>query len=566
MVEQIKINKNIRQKLSDYILDKVITRWDKQTIYPKWKREIPKTQANNRLLDFRKMFVDSIWLELISNIFWDYYENEFPFQIASIELWSVPLMWALLMEWKRRWLNVDWIIVRKSRKKSWLWNIIEWTPQYWKLILVDDIVNSWLTLSQSIEILNDNNIPLSKIFCIVNFESKKLGNNLEIESWKISIDYVISTKELWLKKLDDWNDIYRVFAKKTQVLCLSNPNKVLVVFKSSPLIDEENIYFWWEWWEMFCIDKNSFLVKWKFKVNLSKRMKNILSSPYDLWDSIIFWSYDWTLYKLRKTDWKQMFYSSIADWIWSSPDYSKKNDSIYVWLEHYWNYKWSLACLSNKDWEVKWNYYVDDYIHSSPIYIKENNTVICWSNCWKLLCLDADSWEKKWITEFSAPIKSWFKYSIKNNSVYFWCFDYNFYSVNLNTWEINWKVETWHIIYWNPCVYKDEIFFWSIDRYFYHVDKDWKILYKYLTWWRIFAEPVIYNNDYILFPSNDMRIYFYNIKKRAVNMYIQHSERITNKIWVWENKLYVLDFMNRFYIFDMTKLTYSKPKIEHDEP
>jgi len=566
MIKQINIEKNIKKELSDYILNKVLTRWDKQTIYPKWNREAPKNKVNNWLLDFRKMFVDSVWLDLISNIFWNNYESEFPFQIASIELWSVPLMGALLMEWKRRWYITDWILIRKSRKKSWLWNIIEWTPLLGKLILIDDIVNSWLTLSQSIEILNDNHIPLSRIFCIVNFESKKLKDNLDIESKDLLIDYFISTKELWLEKSNEWTNLFRVVTKKTQVLCLSNPNKVLVVFKSSPLIDDKNIYIWWEWWEILCIDKNTFLVKWKFKVNLSKRMKNILSSPYNLWDSIVFWAYDWTLYKLRKIDWKQMFYSSIADWIWSSPDYSKENDSIYIWLEHYWNYKWSLACVDNKNWDMKWNYNVNDYIHSSPLYIKENNTVICWSNCWKLLCLDANTWEKKWITEFSAPIKSWFKYSFKNNSVYFWCFDYNFYSVNLLTWEINWKIETWHIIYWNACLYNDEIFFGSIDRYFYHVDKNWNILNKYLTWWRIFAEPVVYNQEYILFPSNDMRIYFYNIAKRSVNMYIQHSERITNRIWVWENKLYVLDFMNRFYIYDISKLTYSKPEIEHDEP
>lgn len=547
-------------ELINYIKKNIIVYWNKQTIYPRNKEKLPKNNPENWILDFRKMFVDSVWLSLISNNFWNIYWKEFPFQIASIELWSVPLMWAILLDWQKRWFDVSWIIIRKSRKKSWLWNIIEWKYNWWKIILIDDIVNSWNTLFQSIEILRDNNINIEKIFCIVKFKNKDFDETFLNKYKNFQLDYLVDLNEIWLKQNTNIETkiLIKILVEKFKILSLDNPNKVLVVPKSSPLFDGKNIYLAWEWWKIICIDKDNYKKKWDFSVNLTKRMKNILSSPIDIWENIIFWSYDWSLYCLNKETWKQVFYSSIADWIWSSADYSKEKNKIYIWLEHYWIKKGSLACVDSKNWKILWQYYVDDYIHSSPIYIKEINSVICWTNCWKLICLDADNWTQKWICLFNAPIKSWFKYVQKNNSIVFWCFDYFFYSIDWNTWKINWNFETLHIIYANPLVYWDNIFFWSIDRNFYHLDINWNLISKYTSGWRIFSEPVLYKNDYVIFCSNDMKIYFYNIKKKTTMMYIQHSERITNRVFFVNNNLYVLDFMNNFYNYDLSKLSYIK--------
>jgi len=204
---------------------------------------------------------------------------------------------------------------------------------------------------------------------------------------------------------------------------------------------------------------------------------------------------------------------------------------------------------------------VEDFVHGSPRYIEKFDCVVCGTNCGKAVCLDAKTGAPRWIQQCGGSIKASMSFMEHNNSVIFGSFDYSLYSVDVQSGALNWSFATNHIIYSTPCILEDQIFFGSIDKYFYHLDANGNCKAKFLTGGRIFTDAVVYKDPYIMFVSNDMRIYFYNRKEQQVKMFIQHGERILTKIYWEKDILYVQDFMNRLYLMDLSQTTYKKVRL-----
>ena len=199
-------------------------------------------------------------------------------------------------------------------------------------------------------------------------------------------------------------------------------------------------------------------------------------------------------------------------------------------------------------------------MHGSPRYIEKFDRVVCGTNCGKVVCLDAKTGKHEWTQQFGGAVKGGISFMDCNDSVVFGSFDYSLYCVHVPTGDLNWTFPTRHLLYSTPCVMGDQIFFGSIDKWFYHLDADGNLMGKFETGGRIFTDAIVYKTPYILFISNDMRMYFYNWKEKKVTMFIQHGERITTRVYWEDDYLYVHDFMNRFYVMDMSKTTYKKMK------
>ncbi|MEM9469936.1 MAG: phosphoribosyltransferase family protein, partial [Pseudomonadota bacterium] len=135
------------QTLAKLINDKAIVREGDQTIVS------PTGQTQKWLIDLRPILLDVEALDIISNIFWDQYENQLPFQIAGMEVAAVPLVTALLMKAKARGLKTSGLVVRKERKTSGLGKSIEGEITGDPIILVDDIMNSGSSLEKAISVL-----------------------------------------------------------------------------------------------------------------------------------------------------------------------------------------------------------------------------------------------------------------------------------------------------------------------------------------------------------------------------------------------------------------------------
>jgi len=513
----------------------------------------------NWIFDFRRAFLQWKFLWEFSSFFWNKYENEFPFQVWWLESWAIPFISGIIMEWLKRWKNINSFFIRKERKKSWLWNKIEGKLNNEKIIIVDDLFNSWKSIGNVYESLKREGKNIYKIFTFVNFWNEKWRNFLEKNN--LILEYEFSLIDFWLDIF--WNSIdygkeeYRnpiIFPEFQKIFVLENANRFIEVPKSSPIKLWKNIYFGWEWWKFVSICSDTWKINWDFSVNIVEWHKNILSTPKIIDNNIVFGSYDWNLYCLNIETWKINWKSFCAEWIGSSPTYSKKYNQIYIWLE-LWslNNKWSLAWIDFVTWKKKWENFYNDYVHCSPWYSEKLGVVICWWNDWKLSCVRWDNWKLLFERNFNNPIKWGFAFSYDWKIAYFWCFDNNLYALNLITWKIQWSYQTGNIIYTTPIVIWNNIFFGSLDKYFYHLDNKGNLIKKIRTFWKIFSKPIIISKNLLAFGSNDGYIYFYNFVDRKVIFVIEHKERInTNLIYDKKFKhLYVYDFLNSIFRYNL---------------
>lgn len=67
-------------------------RGDVSTIYQKGRSDVPKTTHDDWLIDLRRAFLRWKTASAIAEEFWDAYEGRWPFQIAVVEMATVPLV------------------------------------------------------------------------------------------------------------------------------------------------------------------------------------------------------------------------------------------------------------------------------------------------------------------------------------------------------------------------------------------------------------------------------------------------------------------------------------------
>jgi outer membrane protein assembly factor BamB len=302
------------------------------------------------------------------------------------------------------------------------------------------------------------------------------------------------------------------------------------------------------------ISIHDYTILWEFQIDVTRPGKNILSSIVDYGNTIIFWCYDGSLYMLDKIAGKPIKIMSISDWIGSTPCIEKTTEKIFVWMEQYGMMQWGIICL-DKNLQPLWFYETSDYIHCSPLAIADTNTIVCGTNSWELLALTTDTGALLWRIQTMGAIKAWFCYIPEIQAICFGSFDKYIYCVDIISGKILWTIETKQIVFSTPIYLNGAIFIGCVDRRFYHIDIFGNILYQYETGGRIFATPVQYGDNYIVFGSNDMKLYFYNFIQKKMVLFIQHSERITTKPIFLNKKLYIEDFANRLFEYDLDSLT-----------
>lgn len=514
----------------------------------------------NWIFDFRKVFMQGKLLQEFASFFWDKYENEYPFQVGGLELGAIPLITGIVMEGVKRGKNINSFFVRKERKTSWLWNVIEGNLDDTQIIVVDDLFNSGATIDKVRMSLLDEEKKIYKIFTFINFWSIEWKEFLEKN--ELNLDYEFTLSDFWLdgfgNSLDMEQKHYKmpvIFPDFQKLHQWKNANKFLEVPKSNPLKVGKNIYVWSEGWKLSCICSDTGNIVWDFEVGVVSGHKNILSSPLSLENTIIFGSYDGNLYCLDKDTWRTIWSAPYSDWIGSSPSCCQKAWTIVVGLElSGMTHKWSLAGLESASGEKKWEVFFDDFVHCSPWVSQPYGLVLCGGNDGKLVCVRSDNGTIIFERKFEAPIKWWFSFSEDGKHAYFGCFDNHLYCIEVLTGQIVWQYKTDNIVYATPIIKGNDIFFGSLDKYFYHLDSKWELVEKIKTFGKVFSKPVPIMDDLIVFGSNDSYIYFYNYKEKKVVFVIENKQRITTSV-IFDDTykhLYVYDFLNILTKYNLT--------------
>lgn len=153
------------EKFKDIIKKRGIFKSDQHKIIT------PEGNPGSWIIDMRNVFMKSDALDLITDIFWELFAKEYPFQVGGQEISAIPLISAILLKGQSLNKPVSGFMVRKLQKTTGLQKIIEGEISNEKIILVDDSIRIGTTFKCQVEILKDINKRVDAIFAIVAFKA-----------------------------------------------------------------------------------------------------------------------------------------------------------------------------------------------------------------------------------------------------------------------------------------------------------------------------------------------------------------------------------------------------------
>lgn len=490
----------------------------------------PEGWRQEWLFDMRRVLLMPEALNLATDIFWERFEKEYPFQVGGQEIAAVPLITAIALKGAKLRKPVNAFIIRKSRKPVGLQKIIEGELNNEKVILVDDLINYGQNKQHQLAVLEEYNKRVSYVFTLVNFRDAASYHFLRDR--KITLVSLFSLQDFGL--ILEENNFRGTTPDKFEIVWkfkCPNPNLFYVLPKSSPCLDNERIYFGSDSGIFWALSQKDGSVIWKFITKPNRQGKGIFSSPALLDDTVFFGAYDGNVYALDTATGQPKWVFGEADWIGSSPALAKEENLLFMGLEYGRPQKnGGVVALDFKTGEKRWEYFMSEYVHCSPVYCREKDVVAVGGNDSCVYLFDAKTGRLKWKFETDGEVKASLAFSSQRNLLFFGSFDHQLYALDIDTGEASFKIKTGDRIYSTPLILNDTLYFTSLDKMLYALDlKDKAPKWKFLTNGRVFSSPALIDGR-IVFGSNDGAMYEIDAYTGILIGFFQAAERITNKI------------------------------------
>lgn len=537
------------KKLTDVINEKALTFSSKEQ-----KIQSPSGKTQNWLIDLRPVLLDVEALNLITDMFWDEYEDKLPFQIGGMEVAAVPLVTGLLMKADQRGLKTNGFVIRKERKKSGLGKIIEGTLTDDPIIIVDDIMNSGSSLEKARVAVEQADKKIDEVFVILNFESpagkewveqKNIKQNhlLTLDPFEVNL-----YKKEWKPPKITYDAVWRFFEK--------GAFPFHIVPKSTPLLVDDYLYMGTESAKMFCINRHDGEVVWEYDTK-TKHAKGIWSSPAHHDGKIFFGAYNGIAYCLDAKSGKEVWKNSCCEFIGSSPLVVPENNMVYIGLEHQRPRQMgSNAAFDIETGERIWERAQKKYQHGSACYYAPKDLVI-WGNAdHDVTAYEAKTGKIVWKQETERSHKYPPRVDEERKLVISTSFDGNIYILDVETGELKAAIQTDDICYTTPLVASGKIFAGSGDRNLYVIDADnYELIKKIDMRARTYSSPRLIDGN-VVFGTGGGLIVELNPDTLETEGQAQLPDAITNAISAppEADTLYVSTCMNELYAIKRTKV------------
>jgi outer membrane protein assembly factor BamB/orotate phosphoribosyltransferase len=532
-------------ELFDIIKKEVIVTSDKEKVVTK------KGFLAGYAFDFRRVFLNSTFLNLIAEIFWDEFEEEYPFYVGGQETAAIPLITAIMLKGVERGKPIESFVIRKERKEYDLQKVIEGTIRRdKKIILVDDLINSGSTIVRQVLLLKKAGFDVDKVFVLVRFGRMKISKELEFLEKKGGVKNLFYLDEFGVKP----NSLKEVLTNNYKIRWFfkgsKEPSFHLGTTKSIPAFDNDRVYVGSDEAMFYALEKKSGKVAWQFQVGSPILGKSISSSPLIFLENIYFGSYDGNFYALEKKSGKVVWKFQEADYIHSSACVSKKDGLIFVGLERNWrDKKGAIVALDHQTGEKRWEHSMKEYMPSSPAYSAKKGCVAIGCNDGCAYLFEAATGVLKWKFQTEGAVKGSFSFDEVRGLIAFGSYDGNVYIVDIESGEQVKSLKTEDKIQSTPLFYEKYLFASSTDKFIYAYDTaDFDLLWKKRFPSRIFSSPKIIRGR-LFFGCNDGFIYGLEMKSGKIVSRFDLVEKATNDV-VYDKKddlFFVSNYANEMY-------------------
>lgn len=489
------------------------------------------------LFDFRAVMLRSEVLDAYAEIFFERYRERYPFQVCGLEMAAVPLVAAIVMKFQSKGLPLNGFFIRKSRKKSGLFKMIEGTVAEHPVIIVDDLVNTGSSAIRQIEILKEMKKDIEGIFSILRFRdygyyARFQKEGVEFRSLFDLNDFKTSLGVGNLSKHTEPNPLPNPFREPMEWrFAAPDPNFAYVVPKSGPVVSDGIVYFGTDSGMFFALRSLSGETVWTYRVPFGSRGKKIFSTPAVWKDLVIFGAYDGNLYALDKQTGKRVWVFMEADWIGSSPCVASDLDMVFIGLEYgLFKKRGGVSGLDVRTGEKVWEFRSEELTHGSPAYSQRFRVVGCGSNDGMFSLFDAKTGRLRWNFQTEGPIKYAPRFADEHGLVAVLGHGETVYVLRTETGEVVSRYTMEFGGYSTPLVLGQKVICASFDKCVHCFDIfSGEPLWKLDTGARCFSTPEVVNGK-IYVGSNNAQLFEIDPDTGKATGIFYTRERIVNKI------------------------------------
>jgi outer membrane protein assembly factor BamB len=524
------------------------------------------TDPDAWIFDFRKVLMNGVFSNLISDIFYEQHAHDYPFQICTIEIGGVPLATSIMNKfYSNGHADINSFFIRKSRKRSGLLRMIEGTiVTDKKIILVDDTMNSGGSFWRQVVALESLGYKIDSVWSIIRYRDHSYYKRFEDRG--IGVNSLFTLDDFTEELGENIKNLVNKSAKPPQnpfiadwLFKAGDPSLNYVIGKSGPTLDNNTVYVGSDSEYFWAINQKDGSVKWKFKVGKRAQRKSIFSNPVLNKDTVIFGSYDGNVYALDKQTGKKRWVSFEGDYVGSSPAIAEDLEMVFIGLEFgLFKRHGGIVALNANTGETIWTDYSHSALtHCSPHYIESYQQVVIGSNDGIVRLYNAKTGKKLW--EFTTyggakfnhnsdagfgegEIKESFVYDAEHDYIIFGATDGFLYILERATGHLVKHFKCIFSIWATPFLYKNKVYFSSLDKYLRCVDLETLsiVFEKNIDGTRIFCNPVVIA-DLLYIGTNAGRLHELNPETGESLGYFQTLERITNApVYNSQTKLYYL--------------------------
>jgi len=218
--------------------------------------------------------------------------------------------------------------------------------------------------------------------------------------------------------------------------------------KSSPAVDEENIYIGLDTRAIVAIDRLTGQVKWSYYTRLSKN--GIHGSPtIDPERNLVYiGAYDGWIYALERDTGKRIWNTKLGDYIGSSPTLC--NDIVYIGVEMRAPDGYIVGVDADTGREVFRSSKLGNHPHSTPTIDPESGCIFIGENNGHLYCYWISNQTERWRFKTGDDIKS--TASVNQGVVYITSWDGYLYAINITTGKSIWTHHSGYRIMSSPTI------------------------------------------------------------------------------------------------------------------
>ncbi|MBX3032763.1 MAG: PQQ-binding-like beta-propeller repeat protein [Bdellovibrionaceae bacterium] len=476
------------RQLQDFIRDHAIVRRSQREIVG------PDGRPLDWLIDMRVVFLNSVGLDLATDLFWEAHAHDDRLQIAGLEIGAIPFIAGIIAKGRQLGKNANGLIIRGSRKKYGLMKRVEGEISDAPVVLVDDLMNSGGSLEKARLALKDEGLSLDTVFTLVSFGRQNAPVDRHLRRART---YLYDLEDLGLKQEfpapAPVSRYETVFSFRAEESALSS--KIFVLPKSTPCLDGERIYFGTDARVFYAVDLRRGEKIWEHRALPDPLGKGVWSSPAVSQGRVFYGAYDGNFHCLDAKTGTVLWTSEECEAIGSSPCVAEDLGLVFIGFEYALNgQKGRLVALNVRNGEKAWDYPVREFLHGSPCYSPRKGLVGIGTNDSTFVMLDARTGKELWWHATRGPVKHAGVFGADDQVVAFGSHDGFCYVLEAETGRLLHRERAGSWIFSTPLIVGDHVIFGSTDKCIYVSNfRTGSLLRKINTDGRIFSSPRLLN-------------------------------------------------------------------------